>query len=293
VKKIAQVSIAGIDWASEAKNRALVVLKYNPARTSIVVCNAVSPLPTTEVVRVCNDTSTAVVAVDIPFGWPMKFTDFVSKWCPQSSKKQRPPPASRDFRYRITDLVVHDSLGKWPLSVSSDRIALGARAWTQVCVENSLGERIDLTGDGSVTSSPRIIEVYPAATLAALAGANVPIEIEGYKADAEVRRRLLQALCQRFRVRFSKSVQLDHLVAVGDDSDLADAFIAALTGLIYLHKSTLGDGNDKAPTAGPDLYRWEIRRPDEKERKAAQEEGWIFYPIPRSAPVDNAKLKPK
>jgi hypothetical protein len=284
-----QDTVAGVDWASEAKSRALVVLKYDAASTTITVCKALSPLPTTEVVTVCNNASTAVVAVDIPFGWPRRFTEFVSKWCPKSSKKQRPPPASRDFRYRITDLVVHDSLGKWPLSVSSDRIALGARAWTQVCVENALGARIDLTGEGSVTSSPRIIEVYPAATLAALAGAKVSIAIEGYKADDEVRRRLLQALCQRFRVRFSNSVQLDHLVAVGDDSDLADAFIAALTGLIYLHNSTLVDGNDKAPTAGPELYRWEIRRPDEKERKAAQEEGWIFYPIPRSAPADNIK----
>jgi hypothetical protein len=77
---MAQETAAGVDWASEAKNRALVVLKYDIASTSIFVCKAVSPVQTTEVVAVYNDKSIALVAVDIPFGWPRKLTDFLSTW---------------------------------------------------------------------------------------------------------------------------------------------------------------------------------------------------------------------
>ena len=92
---------------------------------------------------------------------------------------------------------------------------------------------ITTTHDCTVSTLPRITEVYPAGTLAAFARAGMPVETVRYKVDAAVRGRLVQFLCQQFNVQFSTGVALADLVASGSDSHRTDAFIAALPGLIY------------------------------------------------------------
>jgi hypothetical protein len=75
------------------------------------------------------------VGIDAPFGWPAAFVAMMARHhgalgdaaggsvvgVPEWS------PAQRDqLRFRRTDVVVRGALGRWPLSVSSDLIAIVA-----------------------------------------------------------------------------------------------------------------------------------------------------------------------
>ena len=63
---------------------------------------------------------------------------------------------------------------------------------------------------------------------------------------------------------------LDQIVSTGKDSDQTDAFMAAITALIYAH--TVGSG------AG--IGGWKVRCPrSDEEREDALREGWIFFPV--------------
>lgn len=104
------------------------------------------------------------VGVSAPFGWPV---GMVSALHAYSAVGNWPDVGKGDFRYRRTDVFVHDRLleetGRkvWPLSVSSDGIAL--RAWRlgrlREEVAKRSGVRFDRTGvDG-------VLEVFPGAAL--------------------------------------------------------------------------------------------------------------------------------
>ncbi|HEY0468621.1 MAG TPA: DUF429 domain-containing protein, partial [Polyangiaceae bacterium] len=136
--------VVGIDWATERKNRALVVIDVVDDGRCIV--SHVKPMVDDDAaVQVCLDPTNAVVAVDIPFGWPSQFSEFVSKWKPTTQTVA--PPASDTFRLRLTDRVVKKEVPKEPLSVSSDRIAMGARSWANMVAARELWSRIDVVGD--------------------------------------------------------------------------------------------------------------------------------------------------
>jgi len=70
------------------------------------------------------------IGVDAPFGWPDAMVDAVHTY----AVKGRWPHDARPelLRYRVTDWLVHDVIAEerdmsvWPLSVSSDRIAVCA-----------------------------------------------------------------------------------------------------------------------------------------------------------------------
>jgi hypothetical protein len=229
------VKVAGIDWATEAKNRALVELHLDVATRRITISVLTSPLTDTEVLRTLRRQDLSAVGVDVPFGWPRSFMSFVGTWRPATRDDSLGIPPRELFSYRATDLIVQRAVGKWPLSVSSDRIALGAFAWAKLVATNHLADQVDLGAGRGAATGPTIIEVYPAATLAAWVSAN-KLSIEGYKKDAAVRSGLLESLFDRFRVDCSPADALA-LASTGKDSDKTDAFIAALTTLVYADRS--------------------------------------------------------
>ncbi len=97
-----------------------------------------------------------VVAIDAPFGWPQPFIDFVSE-SPATREASVWDPSSRDrLCFRRTDLHVRRLLGRPPLSVSSDKIAVTAMRCTGLLAQ--LGAD-DHSGAG------RVVEVYPAVAL--------------------------------------------------------------------------------------------------------------------------------
>jgi predicted nuclease with RNAse H fold len=149
-----------------------------------------------------------VIGIDAPFGWPVAFRAAVGGWAEKTWQNE-----FRDrLRYRSTDLFVHEKTGLWPLSVSTDRIALPAmRAMALLCRHNVC----DRSGDG------RFFEVYPAASLRSWR-----LEHKGYKQSGDagrmVRHRILAELCKGIP-------NLDAANELVNSDHGFDAFLAALT----------------------------------------------------------------
>lgn len=128
------------------------------------------------------------VGIDAPFGWPAAMVDALHSY---ATTGRWPAPAKPEFRYRRTDLFVHDHLlaetGQklWPLSPSTDRIAL--TAWRLAGLREAAWERSRLRFDRA--GADRVVEVYPAAALL-LWG----LERSGYKTDPDAREELLTTI---------------------------------------------------------------------------------------------------
>ncbi|WP_419164393.1 DUF429 domain-containing protein [Candidatus Palauibacter sp.] len=95
----------------------------------------------------------------------------------------RAPP-----RFRRTDEIAKEKLGRWPLSVSSDLIAVPAMRAVRLLADAATGESIDRSGGG------RFVEVYPAAALHVWG-----FPSRGYKRakGAALRARLVSDLAER------------------------------------------------------------------------------------------------
>ena len=97
------------------------------------------------------------IGIDAPFGWPAHFVRAIHAY---SSSTVWPSADVAQLRFRRTDWVVKETLGRWPLSVASDLIAVTAMRTARLLAEAaSAGESIDRGGVG------RFVETYPAAAL--------------------------------------------------------------------------------------------------------------------------------
>jgi len=266
----------GLDWAVDPCDRAAVVLEQD-ADGAFKVATVDSPVRDEDAQRQCTSTQNHVVAVDIPFAWPRSFTEFVSDWAPLDARVKQ-PPESTEFRYRTTDRFVHEQTTKWPLSVSSNLFALGARQWANVVHEASLGCQMVVTKTCLPETKPYIIEVYPAATLKvfenhenlSISGLSTRIvEVGGqvtekkysYKTDESTRQRLVDSLIDVFQLR-ADDAERKALVGRGKQDHGADALLAALTGLMFLGV----------------MDHWTVREPVGEQLDHARIEGWIFFP---------------
>jgi Protein of unknown function (DUF429) len=152
------------------------------------------------------------VGLDVPLGWPAAFIAATS-----SHSEGRPWPGGSivDLRFRETDRYVAIETKRWPLSVSSDLIAVPA--FRAAALASQVSFTVDRSGAG------RIVEVYPAAALRRWGFS--PLRYKG-KAGSEGR----AALVSSFRkvtgdwLRLS-AAQWD-LCAGGDDA--FDAVLAAI-----------------------------------------------------------------
>lgn len=250
------VLFVGVDWAVDPRNRASVTLSCMDEH--IAIQDIQRQVDDPQIVAFCQDPNVSVVAVDIPFGWPEGASAFVGTWSPLVPT---PVPTRQQFRYRLTELTVHLHLGIWPLSVSSDRIALGARHWCDLVATHNLHDSIDVCADPKPDQA--VIEVYPKATLYSFRepvhlGEN---ELRHWKTSRVARSTILGVLLKHFDI--ASLDMLEDLVGTQDnDSDIADAAIAAMTALAYRGY----------------LNGWSVMQPTVPERGAARQEGWIFYP---------------
>jgi predicted nuclease with RNAse H fold len=101
--------------------------------------------------------------IDCPFGWPQPFDTAVTAhangvaW---PGRGQLGLSHRRSLRYRLTDEVVHQRVGVWPLSVSTDRIGVTAMRCAALLDALATADHpVDRVGGG------RVVEVYPAAAL--------------------------------------------------------------------------------------------------------------------------------
>ena len=122
-----------------------------------------------EILRLAR--TAAVVGIDVPFGWPITFERFL-RGDPNpldelgASAGDPPVPGDPDWRrllqFRRTELLVrqHPDFGIWPMSVTSNKIAVTAMRASVLLAKLEQEERHpDRDGSGD------IVEVYPAAAL--------------------------------------------------------------------------------------------------------------------------------
>ena len=188
--------------------------------------------------------------IDCPLGWPREMVRAVGRYAAEGVWSGVEKTA---FRYRRTDLAVierlREQMGKplYPLSVSSDRIAL--TAWRIAGLRELLDRRFDRAG------SDNVFEVYPAAALQ-LWG----FDRRGYKesgsAGRVVRARLLAAIRQVAPWLEWEDPSLESACVESDHA--LDALVASL----ITRAAALG-----------------LTYPNEPDDLAlAQEEGWIHLP---------------
>ncbi|MFL5911778.1 MAG: DUF429 domain-containing protein [Gaiellaceae bacterium] len=182
------------------------------------------------------------VGIDVPLGWPDAFVTAIAAHHAGAGWRTA---GLRELRFRRTDLHVLDEVGWWPLSVSTDLIAVPAlRA---AALLDRVVPGADRSGEGLV------VEVYPAAALKRWGFVS-----RGYKRakGAAVRAGLVESFRQA-------TAEWLHVPAVCWDrcvssDDAFDALVAALVARAAALKLC-----DPCPT---------------EARAVAGREGWIALP---------------
>jgi len=215
----------GIDLSSSREGTAASVVEWK--KSHVIV-----HLPQLR----CNDdqldkliNQANVVGIDAPFGWPKAFVDAVAGWDQISWSSEK----RKRLQFRATDLFVRETLGIWPLSVSTDRIALPAMRANALLTRHQVNDR---SGDG------RFYEVYPAATLNSWG-----MPHRGYK--------LLDPNCRKVRLKILRHLRamlgfLDIPNEYASTSDALDALIASLTARLAMQKGTIDPQGEHARSEG-------------------------------------------
>jgi len=271
-------TIIGIDWATQVGKRAAVAFTYQPNSSITGVCK--SHYPENDNQEIWQDPVCSLIAVDVPFGWPREFVDLMSKQRGVPINSVSIDRETDGLWFRQTDGIALKETGKTPCSVSSDRIARTAHSWGLTRTKHHLGSQIDVIGKMRTERGPTIIEVYPAATLAAFAKNDEQFRELRQKQDNKrksrqeretIRKRRFEILCRQFEITLD-----DYDCTKDGESHTFDAMVAALTGLIYVC-TIYGTGlKSKSGT------NWIVRLPKLEERETTQPEveGWIFFPQP-------------
>ncbi len=142
----------GVDLASKPEGTAACVLEWQAGQARILELYQ----PVEDDLLVALAEGADLVAIDAPLGWPLPFVEAVSAHA--AGEPWTKGPDRDELRYRVTDRVVRKVVGRWPLSVSTDRI--GVVAFRAARLHSRLRPE-SRTRDGS----DGVLEVYPAAAL--------------------------------------------------------------------------------------------------------------------------------
>lgn len=236
------VRTLGVDLSTDPKRTAAVVVRWD--RSSAVVESADTGIDDEGVVALALGVDKA--GLDVPFGWPDAFVDFLVAHQERTHGPPEVVPAGSELTLRATDLQVWEATGKRPLSVAADRIAStavrGSRIQRAVA---AAGVDVDRAGSG------RLVEVYPAASLRRWG-----LPATGYKGPDKVAE--LGQIAAKLR---AETPWLDlglHASMLAGNDDAFDALVASLTA----RAAALG------LTAPPPVAA----------REQAEREGWIALP---------------
>ena len=201
----------GIDLASQPERTGACVVEWcgGGATVRSVQCG-VTDAQLLEGIR-----NAARVGIDVPLGWPDEFVALVAA---HHRGAAAPDASVVDLRYRATDHEVRRLTGRWPLSVSSDLIAVPTfRAARLLSVLAAHGQPVDRGGAG------KVVEAYPAAALKRWG-----FDAAGYKGIEGRGRR--HALLQALESRTAAWLTLDAAsrTTCAETDDALDALVAAL-----------------------------------------------------------------
>jgi hypothetical protein len=183
--------------------------------------------------------------MDAPLGWPEKLGEELKK---HKAGQGIAVEANRLFR-RTTDVFVKEAVDRQSLDVGADRIARTAHRALELLVgfRKKTELPIPLAWDpGRVEGRVVVIEVYPAATLAAL---RIPARSYKDSGGEEARRQIIAALEKHLRLPSDKAMLIS-------DADVLDAVVCVL--------------------AGSDFLRGAAQAPQKKDSARVRKEGWIW-----------------
>lgn len=246
----------GIDLASQAPKTAACAIDWRDGRGTVAILRV--GLDDDQLLAMARESK--VVGIDAPFGWPTSFVAMMARHHSPSHPTALaiPPwfPELRDsLRFRRTDYVVRESLGRWPLSVSSDLIAIVAMRCAGLLDRLEVRDR---GGAGPVSRDHplphQVVEVYPAVALSAWGLAH-----RRYKGSDATSRAVLGGLVKSVR-DLCPNLSLSRESA--DLCSASDHAFAALVGALVARAAFLG-------LTTP---------PPEADATIARDEGWIAIP---------------
>ena len=175
--------IAGLDLAAEPKGTALAIIDWSGQSAKLLQLN----LGVHDDFIVANVREAEKLGIDCPLGWPIEFVDFVQRHSSgDNTEVSGDMHSRRRLAYRETDRAVREVTGRWPLSVSTDRLGLTAiRCAGLLSKLQTDGVTIDRSGAG------KVVEIYPGASLR-LWG----FDTSGYRASAAARATLLEKILE-------------------------------------------------------------------------------------------------
>lgn len=257
----------GVDLASQPEKTAVCILRWGEGPPVLVaLCRGRAEDGTKLHTKWLSTTGYGIrgdygapitkIGIDAPFGWPEPFVDAIAAYRAGPSWPTGLDNSLGACRLRETDRAVHRRTGKWPLSVSSDKIAVPAMRCATMLTDIAEHVAADaVSRDGTKLCC----EVYPDPALRRWTD-HAPEGLaprESYKGSDAAQKRIALLAALRTQLSFEDDGHL--LERVGLEDDYLDALICALVaravelGLTY------------APEAGPELER-------------AQVEGWIHLP---------------
>jgi predicted nuclease with RNAse H fold len=203
------VITAGVDLASQAVRTAACEVNWSGGHAEVTVLTA-SGVDDEAILGLVE--RAGKTGLDVPLGWPQPFVDAVSA---HHSRRPWTGGTQYQLRFRATDHHVAAETGRWPLSVSSDLIALPALRAAALMAR--VHEEVDRSGAG------RFVEVYPASALRRWGFIG-----HGYKNRAGAENR--SVLVPLFRRRTERWLRMTedrwHMCELSDDA--FDAVLAAL-----------------------------------------------------------------
>ncbi|PSL37261.1 uncharacterized protein DUF429 [Labedella gwakjiensis] len=233
----------GVDLAAEPRGTALAVVRWADGAAVVEdLVVGVTDGPIVDAARHADKTG-----IDCALGWPDAFVSFVAG---HAAGEDAGPEADggmdwrRTLAYREADRRVRELTGRWPLSVSTDRLGLTAmRCAGLVARLRDVGVDVDRSGSGGIA------EVYPGGSMR-LWG----IRVDGYRTDADRRAEAVEALT-------TAAPWLDLggcLPLLRGSTDAFDALVAAL--------ATRAAATGRADSPPPHLA------------ETAAREGWVALP---------------
>lgn len=178
-----RVLTAGVDLAAQRKRTGLAIVDWRGSAAAVVELS----LDVDDAQIVATAERVSKVGIDCAFGWPDEFVRFVQAHASDAAGSQAVDGGMewrRTLAFRETDREVRRLTGRWPLSVSTDRLGLTAMRCAGLLARiAAAGLSVDRVGSG------RVVEIYPGASLRLWGLATA-----GYRTDAESRRRLLRSI---------------------------------------------------------------------------------------------------
>lgn len=238
---------AGIDLAAEPKGTVLAVIEFSKNTAKLIYLQQ----GLDDQALIADTENAEKIGIDCAFGWPIQFADFMAKHQNLESKDliDGGMDYRRELSFRETDREIRRLTGRWPLSVSTDRLGLTAiRCAGLLSKYQAKGIEIDRAG------SKLLVEVYPGATLR-----NWKLDTTGYRTSPEARASLLEQLEQQAPWLEIYSFRTQMI----ESADCFDAVIAALVARA--------------------VYQGNYKKPTSEQFESARVEGWICLPTEKIA----------